>query len=67
MSGASLPTRSGKGKRTCKNVLIPDEWGKSSDKATGKVPTLKEVLIPDEWGKSSDATKERATSGYYAS
>ena len=39
------------------NVLIPDEWGKSSDGEQLKLlsdPTF--VLIPDEWGKSSDST-----------
>ena len=37
-----------------RQVLIPDEWGKSSDaeEYAGLAETA--VLIPDEWGKSSD-------------
>ena len=35
-------------------VLIPDEWGKSSDEYMLCVPKDRTVLIPDEWGKSSD-------------
>ena len=35
-------------------VLIPDEWGKSSDEHKGYKEAVEDVLIPDEWGKSSD-------------
>ena len=31
MSGASLPTEAEEGTISILNVLIPDEWGKSSD------------------------------------
>ena len=37
-----------------KIVLIPDEWGKSSDMEQMNDRVLSGVLIPDEWGKSSD-------------
>ena len=35
-------------------VLIPDEWGKSSDRQDKHYRAAQKVLIPDEWGKSSD-------------
>ena len=35
-------------------VLIPDEWGKSSDAKQSMKRSALGVLIPDEWGKSSD-------------
>ena len=43
-------------------VLIPDEWGKSSDtQGPANVTRVIHVLIPDEWGKSSDLTMLSAT------
>ena len=36
------------------SVLIPDEWGKSSDDNWFAGGYISYVLIPDEWGKSSD-------------
>ena len=35
-------------------VLIPDTWGKSSDKFFMLNKEIVVVLIPDTWGKSSD-------------
>ena len=35
-------------------VLIPDSWGKSSDKYSTNSLIGEQVLIPDSWGKSSD-------------
>ena len=38
-----------------KHVLIPDQWGKSSDTTLAfDAVGFKLVLIPDQWGKSSD-------------
>ena len=54
MSGASLPTLMALVVVLGNIVLIPDEWGKSSDPTTNKTKATKMVLIPDEWGKSSD-------------
>ena len=54
MSGASLPTQIVKHPGRIIGVLIPDEWGKSSDTIFGGVGVTSSVLIPDEWGKSSD-------------
>ena len=39
-------------------VLIPDEWGKSSDILYFLLGYGSCVLIPDEWGKSSDVDDE---------
>ena len=36
------------------SVLIPDLWGKSSDRESGALEKALSVLIPDLWGKSSD-------------
>ena len=54
MSGASLPTDTIANYHLIQEVLIPDEWGKSSDEIAISSPWNVEVLIPDEWGKSSD-------------
>ena len=54
MSGASLPTNPINQLIVCRWVLIPDEWGKSSDGIVTLYTTELQVLIPDEWGKSSD-------------
>ena len=35
-------------------VVIPDLWGKSSDKHDDWVIDCLKVVIPDLWGKSSD-------------
>ena len=57
MSGASLPTDVDYRNDFTNTVLIPDEWGKSSDAFVNVVRAAVIVLIPDEWGKSSDATQ----------
>ena len=54
MSGASLPTEAVAYVNAQLSVLIPDEWGKSSDEALRLAEQSSHVLIPDEWGKSSD-------------
>ena len=54
MSGASLPTQKLLTMVKRRVVLIPDEWGKSSDEHKGYKEAVEDVLIPDEWGKSSD-------------
>ena len=54
MSGASLPTDITVYISVASHVLIPDEWGKSSDSVVMQEISLLFVLIPDEWGKSSD-------------
>ena len=35
-------------------VVIPDLWGKSSDKDAPAGVKVQQVVIPDLWGKSSD-------------
>ena len=58
MSGASLPTIEGYKLNEAEYVLIPDEWGKSSDEGKWKqCMSHPSVLIPDEWGKSSDTRR----------
>ena len=54
MSGASLPTIVKREWAEIAQVLIPDEWGKSSDSTGTYYGATNRVLIPDEWGKSSD-------------
>ena len=55
MSGASLPTANTINVINFFSVLIPDEWGKSSDSSEYvEFGAVFAVLIPDEWGKSSD-------------
>ena len=57
MSGASLPTQRGQALQNFVIVLIPDEWGKSSDQTLVLLTYSFLVLIPDEWGKSSDSNE----------
>ena len=60
MSGASLPTIEGYKLNEAEYVLIPDEWGKSSDEGKWKqCMSHPSVLIPDEWGKSSDCIQSK--------
>ena len=59
MRGASLPTYELLALEWVTFVLIPDEWGKSSDAGCLLADLVVSVLIPDEWGKSSDLNYAR--------